>query len=122
MQTVKIVKIEDIKEFEIPKYVKAVKTQDLIGPKATGSTNLQVFYSKFEPGGESYPHSHDVESGHIILRGKILLTTDEGSKEIGPNTVIFIPPKVRHGLKTIGHETAHMIVIFSPPEESYERR
>ncbi|RJX15241.1 cupin domain-containing protein [Candidatus Bathyarchaeota archaeon] len=111
--------IKEVKEVTLAKHVKAT-AKSLFGGRKTGSKNMQLFYSRFEVGGETYLHSHEVEAGHFILAGKLQLITDMGEWIVEANTAIFIPPKIQHKFKNIGDSEAHMLSIFSPPEPMYE--
>lgn len=112
-------KITDVEEISLAKHVKAT-ARSLLGKKAVGSKNMQLFYSKFDPGGETFFHSHKGESAHFILTGKFLLESEEEERELDPDTAVFIPPRLRHKFKNIGSEEARMISVFSPPEPAYE--
>lgn len=114
-----MLKVEEVEERELAKHVKA-SAKSLFGPKATGAKNVQLFYSKFEPGGETYLHKHDVESGHFIISGVIIFITEEAEYRCGPSTAIFVPPGVKHRFKNTGTDTVHMVSIFAPPEKLYE--
>ena len=112
-------KIENVGEITLAKHVKAT-AKSLFGERITGSKNMQLFYSRFEVGGETYLHSHDVESGHFILSGELQLITEEGEWIVKANTAVFIPPKIKHRFKNMGEIEAYMLSIFSPPEPMYE--
>ncbi len=120
-ETCKVIvqKVGEVKEVTLAKHVKAT-AKSLFGGRKTGSKNMQLFYSRFEVGGETYLHSHKVESGHFILAGKLQLITDMGEWIVEANTTIFIPPKIQHKFKNIGDTEAYMLSIFSPPEPMYE--
>lgn len=49
-----------------------------------------------EPGGNTPYHSHDWEHEVYVLRGRGLLVTDEGEREIGPDIAIFVAPGEYH--------------------------
>lgn len=112
-------KIENAGEITLAKHVKAT-AKSLFGERTTGSKNMQLFYSRFEVGGETHSHRHDVESGHFILSGKLQLITDEGKWIVEANTAVFVPPKIKHRFKNIDETEAYMLSIFSPPESMYE--
>lgn len=117
--TVKIVKVEDAGERELPRRVKST-ARSLIGPKTTGSKNIQLFYTTFEVGGESQPHTHPCEAGHFILDGELALETEEASYTVSANTAVFISPGVQHRFVNHQPQPVHMLAFFAPPEEAYE--
>jgi mannose-6-phosphate isomerase-like protein (cupin superfamily) len=117
--TVKIVKVADVGKLELPRRVKST-ARSLIGPKTTGSKNIQLFYTTIEVGGESLPHTHPCEAGHFILDGQLVLECEEGGFTVGSNTAIYISPKVQHRFVNRESKPSHMLVLFAPPEEAYE--
>lgn len=119
MSKVIIHRIEDVGEVTLAKHIRAT-ARSLFGLRATGSKNMQLFHTKFEADGETYSHTHEGESGLFVIKGKLLLTTDEGEYVIEANTAVFIPPLIRHKFKNIGKTEALAISVFSPPEAMYE--
>ncbi len=114
-----IQKVENLRELTLTKHVKAT-VRSLFGGRRTGSMNMQLFYSKFEIGGETNLHDHEVESGHFILHGELQIVTDDGEKSLKANTAVFIPPITRHKFRNVSGAEAYMLSIFSPPEPMYE--
>jgi len=113
-------KVEEVGEVALAEHVKAT-ARSLFGERITGSKNMQLFYSKYEVGGETYLHTHEGESGHYVLAGKFQLVTDEGEWVVEASTAVFIPPRVKHRFKNVGKTDAYMLAIFSPPESRYEK-
>lgn len=112
-------KIEDVGEVTLAKHVKAT-AKSLFGPRITGSKNMQLFYTKFETGGETQYHMHECESGLFLIKGKLRLVTDDGEYNVEANAAVFIPPLIGHKFKNIGKDDALAISVFSPPEAMYE--
>jgi quercetin dioxygenase-like cupin family protein len=49
-----------------------------------------------EPGGHTPFHQHNWEHEVYVLKGRGLLVTDEGEREIGPDVAILVAPNERH--------------------------
>ncbi len=80
---------------------------------------VEVIQGRLAPGGTASRHKHR-ESWQIILvqagRARIALG-DDVVREVGPGTVVRIPPMMPHQVEILGEETAELIVIYSPPLE-----
>ena len=80
---------------------------------------VEVIQGRLAPGGTASRHKHR-ESWQIILvqagRARIALG-DDVVQEVGPGTVVRIPPMMPHQVEILGDETAELIVIYSPPLE-----
>lgn len=78
---------------------------------------VEVIQGRLEPGGTANRHKHR-ESWQIILvqkgRARVELG-DEVVQEVGPGTVVRIPPMMPHHVEILGDEAAELIVIYSPP-------
>jgi mannose-6-phosphate isomerase-like protein (cupin superfamily) len=57
---------------------------------------------------------HNEDEIYVIVTGKAKMTTDEGSEDIGPGSVVFIPAWEKHLITDI-EEDISMIGIFAPP-------
>lgn len=68
-------------------------------------------------GGGADAHYHKSEWQVIILQsGHARITLgDAPAVEIGPGSVIRIPPGVAHAFEVLGSEPAQVYVIYSPP-------
>ena len=49
------------------------------------------------------------------MRGKMVLKINNEEREVTPRSVVYIPPNVRHGLKSIGEEDLELLMIYAPP-------
>ena len=72
-----------------------VRIQWLID-ESRGAPNFAMRRFIIEPGGQTPFHTHDWEHEVWVLRGRGLLVTDEGEREIGPDVAIFIEAGERH--------------------------
>ena len=61
-----------------------------------GAPNFAMRRFVIEPGGNTPSHCHDWEHEVYVLRGRGLLVTDEGEREIGPDMAILIEAGERH--------------------------
>tara|TARA_B100000315_G_scaffold246061_1_gene272911 strand:+ start:232 stop:633 length:402 start_codon:yes stop_codon:yes gene_type:complete len=85
-----------------------------------GAKNLNISYFTLKPKAPwgAYHYHEKAESVSIILSGRAKLVVDGIEYEVGPNTVIFIPPGERHEIAPIGDEELKKIDIYSPPRGS----
>ena len=72
-----------------------VRIQWLID-EARGAPSFAMRRFVIEPGGHTPVHAHDWEHEAYVLRGRGLVVTDEGEREIGPDMAILTAPGERH--------------------------
>ncbi len=78
---------------------------------------IEVIQGRLEPGGTASRHLHR-EAWQIILfqKGRARVELGDGVvQEVGPGTVVRIPPMMPHYVEILGDEAAELIVIYSPP-------
>ncbi|MGH9356584.1 MAG: cupin domain-containing protein, partial [Terriglobia bacterium] len=91
----------------------------LVNPENTTSRYFDFRISIYEPKGHVEPHTHsEAEQVYYILKGKGLMTLDGKDHVVEPNTAIFIPPGVAHGIANTGLKDLVFIVVTVPPEIS----
>ena len=77
---------------------------------------LSIGMTILEPGKSSSCHSHDVEcETWIIVAGEGEVQIGEERRPVGPETVVFIPPKINHQIDNTGKETLRMFWVYTPP-------
>lgn len=85
--------------------------------EASLGAGVEVIQGRLAPGATASRHKHG-DAWQIILvqkgRARIELG-DDVAQEVGPGTVVRIPPMVPHRVEILGGETAELIVIYSPP-------
>lgn len=85
--------------------------------EAALGAGVEVIQGRLEPGGTASRHRHR-DAWQIILfqkgRARIELG-DAAAQEVGPGTVVRIPPMMPHYVEIVGDEPAELIVIYSPP-------
>jgi oxalate decarboxylase/phosphoglucose isomerase-like protein (cupin superfamily) len=96
-----------------------------VGPE-TGAANLTVGWATFPPGAAPEGHVHPTQEEVIyITRGRGELVTPEGTAQLEPGTVVYIPIGLFHATVSHGPEPLEMVTSFSPPvvpgsyEETY---
>ena len=84
---------------------------------ASLGAGIEVIQGRLAPGGTANRHKHR-DAWQIILvqsgRARVALG-DDIVREVGPGTVIRIPPMMPHQVEILGEETAELIVIYNPP-------
>jgi mannose-6-phosphate isomerase-like protein (cupin superfamily) len=62
------------------------------------------------------PHAHEKEEEVMfIYRGKGALLVEGETFPLEPETLIFMPPGIRHELKNAGSETLSLVWFYAPP-------
>ncbi|MCY4417494.1 MAG: cupin domain-containing protein [Chloroflexi bacterium] len=81
-----------------------------------GSENLAVTWVEGEPGSEQAVHSHDGrEQVYVVVRGQGAMRVGDEVEEVGPGTLIMVPPNTDHSIKNIGDDTLIYVSSTSPP-------
>ncbi len=88
-------RFDDIKaEFVTPKYSRAH------GPLMTG-TQIEVGRLRFGAGEGAVPHAHPQEQIMIVLRGRLRVTLDGQTRELGPGEGFLATPNVGHQVTAV---------------------
>jgi mannose-6-phosphate isomerase-like protein (cupin superfamily) len=81
-----------------------------------GSSNLSITWVEGEPGSEQSLHAHsDNEQVYVIVRGRGLMKVGEEQEEVGPGTMVFVPPKTDHAIRNPGDEPLLYVSATAPP-------
>ena len=81
-----------------------------------GSENLAVTWVEGEPGSEQAVHSHDGrEQVYVVVRGHGAMRVGDEVEEVGPGTLIMVPPNTDHSIKNIGEDMLIYVSSTSPP-------
>lgn len=81
-----------------------------------GSQNLTITWVEGAPESQQSSHSHQAnEQAYVLVRGRGLMMVGDESQEVGPGTVIFVPPNTNHSIQNIGEEPLLFIGVTSPP-------
>lgn len=83
-----------------------------------GSKNLSITWVEGEPGSEQPMDSHpDNEQVYVIVRGRGIMRVGDDQQEVGPGTMVFIPPGAGHAIRNTGAEPLVYVSATSPPFE-----
>ena len=61
------------------------------------------------------PHAED--EIYVVTAGRARIVTPDGSAEVGPGSVIFVPAREEHRFVDITEDLA-LLVVFAPPYRS----
>ena len=65
------------------------------------------------------PHSHPHEQLGIVVSGRMELTVDGETREVGPGDVYVVPGGVMHSVR-MGAEPCQVAETFAPAREEYK--
>ena len=104
---------EEAEEFVPDGHVKCITKKFLV--KEYGAIKMSILRSDFEEGGYAEPHSHEVEQSYYVLQGTMRVNIGVDEYEVGPNTVVFFPPKMVHSLTNTGKGRLLLLAVNAPP-------
>jgi quercetin dioxygenase-like cupin family protein len=97
---------------------------ELLSNKTVGTRKMMLGFSTFKPGANTDKKIHTEEECAFILSGKGKITLKDGDVEFVPNSAVYIPPGIAHGVRNDGPDDVVMVYTFSypeyPPTESAE--
>lgn len=112
----RIFRAEEVEWSEPPGHLGGAFSKLLVN-ESHGSRYFDFRISIYQPKGYVEPHIHEKnEQIFYILKGNGIFELDGRNHLVGPGTVIFIPPHVKHGIKNSGFEDLVFIVVASPPK------
>jgi mannose-6-phosphate isomerase-like protein (cupin superfamily) len=80
------------------------------------SRNLAVTWVEGAPGSQQPLHVHeDAEQAYVIVRGSGRMILGDEEREVGPGTLVFIPPGTQHAIRNDGAEPLVYVSATSPP-------
>jgi quercetin dioxygenase-like cupin family protein len=71
------------------------------------------------PGMALNPHSHDFEQIVMIIQGRVLFHLGDEVIEMGPGSMVRVPPSIEHFAEPVGDEVVLNLDIFSPIRPDY---
>ncbi len=81
-----------------------------------GSQRLAMTWVEGAPGSEQALHEHaDNEQVYVVVRGHGLMKCGGEEQEVGPGTLIYVPPRTQHAIRNTGDEPLVFISATSPP-------
>ena len=108
-----VIREEEAEEFVPAGHVKCITKKFLM--KKHGAHKMSILRSDFEAGGYAEPHTHEVEQAYYVLEGTMRVNIGGNEYDIGPNTVVFFPPKILHSLKNTAKGRLSLVAINAPP-------
>ena len=87
-----------------------------VGPEINDAKNITVGFSVFPAGSAPEGHVHPTQEEVIyIVAGRGELVTPEGTVDLEPGTVVYIPIGLHHQTVSHGPDALEMVTSFSPP-------
>lgn len=88
----------------------------LLSPGQFASDRMAITLVEGSPGSEQPMHSHpEAEQIYVVTAGKGLMRVDDEAQEVGPGTLVFIPPGAKHAIRNVGREPLTFVSATSPP-------
>jgi len=88
----------------------------LLTASSVGTSKVMLGVSTFSPGTDTLQKIHTEEELCFVLKGCGSITVGEEEIHYGPQSAIYIPPGVPHGVKNTGKEDVVMVYVFSSPQ------
>jgi mannose-6-phosphate isomerase-like protein (cupin superfamily) len=86
-----------------------------MGERLGGSNHHSFAYVVIPPGCSSRPHYHNErEETYFILKGRGRLQINHERRLVKPGDAIFIPPKNRHRIITVGRKALEFVTVCAP--------
>lgn len=109
-----------IKESEAVPYSPANHTgtvnRRLIGPRETGSENLEVLLGVLSKSHGALPHSHPgIDQVCYVIQGRAVAEVGGERDELGPGDACFFPANMPHTFTAVSDEPVRVLVIYTPP-------
>ena len=77
-----------------------------------GAEKLSMHISVIQPGQAAHePHAHDGEEIMFVLEGRAEIRMGDEIEHVGPNTAVFCPPGVPHGIRNAGETPIRYMII-----------
>jgi quercetin dioxygenase-like cupin family protein len=86
--------------------------------QAEGGT---LVLNHLEPGHKPNPHSHAHEQIVFIVQGETELTVGSKVFNLGPGSLMIVPPHAEHFAKVTGKDTLVNLDFFIPRREDYRQ-
>ena len=115
MSTDAKVKVEPHRWEELPVF----NVRDCVKRAGFRGEDVLLVMNWLEPGMTLGMHSHPFEQVACILQGRMRWWVGDEEFEVGPGSVLRVPPDVPHGGIPIGDETVLNLDIFCPIRKDY---
>ncbi len=88
----------------------------LLAPGQFGAENVLITWVEGEPGSEQSTHAHpDSEQVYVVVHGRGAMNVGDETQEVGPGTMILVPPGSNHSIRNIGEEKLVFVSATAPP-------
>lgn len=77
--------------------------------------NISAGTGEVPVNGEFLYHSHDVEEIMFIYRGEGVALVEGETFRLEPETMVFMPPGVKHQFRNTGREPLAFAFFYAPP-------
>lgn len=98
--------------------IEAARTSPQASTRIISGEAVQVVRAELDAGADFEPHSHPNEQITVVLSGRGEATVGEVRREVGPGSLVSIPPDVIHGMRVFDREPMTTLEIFDPPRRS----
>jgi len=89
----------------------------LLVTKENCNSKFDFFLSSYAPKAYAALHQHEeAEEIFYFIEGEGVFMLDGKRFNIGPGTVVYVPPKTEHGIYNTGFTNLVFVVTASPPE------
>ena len=115
-QRARVFSTDDLLWYQPPGHDRAYSKM-LMEP-ARDSKVIDMRLSRLPPGGHIDEHTHErAEHVYYILQGHAAAVLDGETHHVTANSVLYIPPGVRHGFDSTGNEDLLMTVVSVPADD-----
>jgi mannose-6-phosphate isomerase-like protein (cupin superfamily) len=88
----------------------------LMGKGDFGSSNLGITWVTGGPGSEQPVDAHEgSEQVYVIVSGHGVMFVGDEQQEVGPGTLLLVPPATPHFIRNTGSEDLTYVSATSPP-------
>jgi quercetin dioxygenase-like cupin family protein len=98
-----IIKIEDVKKFELPR---------ITGSHVQGVRSMEVWVQTISPGAATPIHCHACEEVIVMLTGSGECTVGGKTTTFGPNTTLILEPDVVHQIVNTSKDDMKLIAAL----------
>ena len=103
---------------QFPAHHGGALSKALVHPETLGSTHIDYRISTYQPMAYVEVHEHQIqEQVYHILDGEGLMEVDGKKTLVRKHDVIFIPPRVPHGIENTGLGDLTFIVATTPAKD-----
>jgi len=103
---------------EFPGHFGGALSKALVGPKNSGSSQIDFRISRYAPNAYVQEHAHKIqEQVYYVLEGEGLLTLGREKHLMRAHDYVYVPPGVRHSFTNTGTSGLVFLVVTSPESD-----